>query len=307
MDGELKLIGVTSGGRNGPYNIGAEAFDNRVDVFESWIEDNTKTPSAVKATFSNGNLTLRGGSGDNEVYVADGWVLGVGATTINGASAYQLPDELSGNLTLQFTKGNTKLFVTSQDVGGNVIYKGGKQADSVWFESISIGGNLNAKGGNGSDSLRLNAVEILGTLNANLGGGNDQLHMSDDSSTQGKATFTGGNGNDEIVIQNASFGDDLFFKTGGGGDFVFIDSVQITESLNANMGGGSDDLYATGITTNGSAAPVLNGAGGNDDLQQVGNSFATAPRITFEGTTVPNAVARANAVIDKVFEDSLFG
>ena len=131
VDGELKIVGVTSGGNGSPYSLGSTAFDNRVDVFMDWIEANTVIRTNVRATFSNGGVTLKGDAGNNSVVVTGDTIVGIDGTQINGEGFVFIPGgSITGNLTMQFTKGDNKVAV-AQPVGGNVTYKGGKGRDGI--------------------------------------------------------------------------------------------------------------------------------------------------------------------------------
>lgn len=222
--------------------------------------------SNVTVSFKNGDVLVKGDSGDNTIEVTqeDGtlWVRGSNGTTVNGyaASGYGnanfpfVPDDVK----LIFSKGGKNEVHVDVDVGDDVLFKGGRDADLFSYTGV-IGDDLKVVTSNGDD---------LVSLRGNIGN---------------TRVATGG-GDDLVGVEDSVFRENLNVKTGSGDDLVEVEDPGVQGVFNINFGSGNDDF-----TQPGASDPYelrMNGGSGFD-RHNLGTSFKG-----FENNNAADSVLR---------------
>lgn len=227
--------------------------------------------SNVTVTLKNGDLLVKGDSGNNSIQIVDASmhagqlgirIQGVGGTTVNGESSYwstlygSFPDDVK----LIFSQGGTNTVLMVADVDDDLFFKGGRGRDTFIY-SGEVGDNLKVTTSNGIDGVALIDTEIGNEARFTTGGGDDKVVVIDSLIEQDIEANTGG-GDDSVLLQGTSIREDVNMKTGSGNDFVAAEDTIVDVEFNLNLGSGNDDFFY--VSGNDAGEIRLNGGSGFD-------------------------------------------
>ncbi len=270
-----------------------------IPVMES-LEDRLLL-STVTVAFKGGNLTLKGDAENNTVGIEDNGtggivIKGYDGTEINEAGQTEFEIDapsISKNAKLLFNKGGDNTVFLGVDVGGNVIYKGGKQVDNFGMLDVTVGKKVNVKTSDGDDMVGLAGSDV-GALAVNTGNDNDTVGVIL-TTVNGSTKVTTGNGDDTIGAGYAVFKGAVNAKTGNGNDGVFVEAT-FESKTTLNLGNDDDDLIAYGTFL----GPVkANGGSGFDNVD--GDPALGVPP-GFEGTSPVDGYSGIEAAFFDAFD-----
>jgi hypothetical protein len=260
--------------------------------------------STVTVSFKGGNLTVKGDAENNTVGIEDNGmggivVRGYDGTEINepGETEFVIDEaSIAKNAKLLFNAGGDNTVYLGVDVGGNVIYKGGKQVDNFAINDASVGKKVNVKTSDGDDLVGMQGATI-GAFNANTGNDNDTIGIIN-SFIGGSTKLNTGNGDDVVGSAFTTFDGAVNAKTGNGDDGVFVDAT-FNSKTSVNLGNGDDDLIAYGTFS----GPVkANGGGGENDQIDGDPSIAGQEPRGFEGLSPTDGYSDIEAAFIAAFE-----
>ncbi|MEZ6055714.1 MAG: hypothetical protein R3C01_03325 [Planctomycetaceae bacterium] len=163
---------------------------------------------------------------------------------------------LSSNGTLLITgdAGDDLVLVVGTGAGTVDLFLNGDDVATPYSGVANI--TINTRGG--MDDVNVILIDITGNLKINTGAGDDMLSFGADSQIGGNLVINMGSGNDEAVVG------------------AVAGAFDVAGNLNIKLGSGTDNLYLglgeiTGKTT-------LNGGGGFDTYNDLGNVFTTLPK-----------------------------
>jgi hypothetical protein len=222
--------------------------------------------AAVTATVnSQGNLTIKGGGGDDQLHITPG----------------MNPDEVTIMANSPINGGG--MTATLGGVTGNIRVSVAAGDDEVAFEDFNgadvIGGKLTLALGPGNDLVDLLDTGALDNLKISLGPGDDDATVSS-ATFQGKLKVSGGKGIDGIVLDSLLVAGQVRLAGGNDGDDIFIGFCDFNDKVVVAAGAG-DDGVTTDISNYNADSLFNGGKGAADDYQDAGGN-------TFDNNTIKN-------------------
>jgi hypothetical protein len=221
------------------------------------------TPSAADITAtvnSQGNLTIKGDGGDDDIAVAPGGMAGevdiTANSSINGGGSAATMSGVTGNIRIKLAAGDD-LLVMEDFTGGSII-----------------AGKLTIACGPGDDVVDMLDAGAQGGFKVTGGPGVDTLSVS--SATFGdKIRISGGKGVDEILLDSLIVTGKVRLAGGNDGDNIFIGFTTFSASVNVAAGAG-DDTVTTDSSDYGDVSLFNGGKGAGDDFEDAGGNAFTA-------------------------------
>jgi hypothetical protein len=198
-------------------------------------------PGNVTVNVSNGDLVIRGDSGDNNIILIESGIAGRAGTTVNGERRIFIPDGVTNNVRIEMVGGND--FVRVELPGTN----------------FAIPNNLVITMGLGNDNLELLQTRAPNATRIDTGDGNDIIFVDGVRSFSdyvrpdfgGNFVLRTGPGKDLFEFHNAIFRGEVDVRLGDGIDGACSteDSKFLTPDLANFDGGGPTDFPGDGFVT----------------------------------------------------------